>query len=437
MLWATTSQIYLMILGVVATFSLLEISKKVDIWFILSLMTASLASFSFLVGLATWPVGLFQIVISKREKIFRHVILWCMVGMIVFVAYFWGYVKPSYTPPLDYVLAEPSKAFEYFFAFVGSPLGWNYPIISIIIGIVATVVAISVSGYAYRRKILKNNSVWLSFIVFAAACSLITTVGRSGFGVDQATASRYTPITLLGAVGLYFLALSLSEKTSAKRKSFGAHALLCLILIGIVATCAVGYYGGLSLGQRVKFEREMGAYVLLTYKIQSDENIRNYLYPDTRLVREQAEFLEEKGLNVFSKSFVNTSSLIPMNSDTFFALESINGRTLEQDAEFVIDSGQQETITTIGWAVDKQAEDVASAVFVIIDGNITIPVFYGLDRPDVADSYGNANFRFSGYIATFASSILSIGKHTVSLEVVSKDGYHYYYEDQVLSLIVK
>jgi len=430
-----------MIFGVVATFSLLEISKKVDIWFILSLLAASLASFSFLVGLATWPVGLFQIVISKREKIFRHVILWCMVGTFVFVAYFWGYVKPSYHPPIDYVLAEPLKAAGYFFAFVGSPLGWDY-IISITIGMIAMMVAVLVLAYVYRRKILRDNSVWLSLILFAASSSLITTVGRSGFGIEQATASRYTPITLLGAVGLYFLALSLSEKTSAERKSFGTRVLLCLILIGIVATCAVGYYGGWSLGQHVKFEREMGAYVLLTYKIQSDENIRNYLYADTALVREQAEFLERERLNVFSKSVVNVSTLIPMHSHTFFSLESINGKTLEQDTDFVIDSSQQETRTIIGWAVDKQANDVASTVFIIIDGNIThrsicIPVFYGLDRPDVADSYRNANFRFSGYIATFSSSILSIGKHTVSLEVVSKDGYHYYYEDQVLSLIVK
>ncbi len=90
----------------------------------------------------------------------------------------------------------------------------------------------------------------------------------------------------------------------------------------------------------------------------------------------------------------------------------------------------------MGWALDKQSNDVASAVFVTIDGTIDIPAVYSLDRPDVASYFKDSNFRFSGYLATFSSSILSKGEHTISLKIVSKDGVRYFYQEQVLTVEV-
>ena len=176
----------------------------------------------------------------------------------------------------------------------------------------------------------------------------------------------------------------------------------------------------------------------MTYKIQSDENLRNYLHPVPTVVRERAEFLERNKLNVFSEPAINLSTLILSSSKTLFALDTMNGKTVsQQTAPLVINSSQQGTITITGWAVDKQANDVASAVFITIDGRIDIPTLYGLDRQDVANYFKNSNFRFSGYIATFSSSILSEGEHIISLKIVSEDGVHYYHQEQVLYLVVK
>jgi hypothetical protein len=219
-------------------------------------------------------------------------------------------------------------------------------------------------------------------------------------------------------------------------KRLMAYGLLALIVIGIVFAYLLGCYRGWGEGQSMRFSREVGAYVLLTYKMQSDENVRNYLYVDTGLVRNLAEFLEKNSFNVFSKPIVDTSTLILTHSDTLFALETINGESiLGQAANFTIDSGQHETITITGWAVDKQASDAASAVFIIIDDVTRIPVIYGSDRPNVADYLKNPNFRFSGFMATFSSSKLGVAEHSVSLEIVGKSGY-YFYENHVMSLTV-
>jgi hypothetical protein len=232
------------------------------------------------------------------------------------------------------------------------------------------------------------------------------------------------------------LALSTFGKEFGKSRRLIAYGLLALIIFGIVFAYLLGCYRGWGEGQNLKLSRELGAYVLFTYKMQSDENIRSYLYIDTSLVRYHAEFLEKNRFNVFSKQIVNTSTLILTHSDALFALETINGEpTSGQSVNFTIDSGQHETITIMGWALDGQANDVASAVFIVVDDEIRIPVIYGLDRPDVSNYLENSNFRFSGFMATFSSSILGVGEHSVSLEIVSRSGY-YYYQNQLLSLVV-
>ena len=435
-LWAITSQIYLMIFGVVAAFSLLEMSKKVDVWFASSILAASLASFSYLAGLLAWPVGLFQIIISKKEKALSRMAIWCTVSVFVFTSYFWGWVKPSYHPPLNYVLTEPVDATKYFFAFVGSPFFWDSVVTSEIAGLLVTLIAVSVLVYTYRSKVLRNNGVWLSLILFAALSALITTVGRSGFGTVQAEDSRYTPMIALGAIGLYFLALSLFAKPSGRRRA-GAYALFVLVALSIISAYSTGSYTGWFQGQDWKSSREMGAYILLTYKMQSDENIVKYLCWDTRLVRSEAEFLEKNRFSVFSGPVVNESDLIPLYSDTFFALETINGKIASgQNADLSINSSQCQTITITGWAVDKQANDVASGVFITIDDRVSIPAFYGLDRSDVAVYLGNPRFRFSGYIAMFSSSVVSTGKHIMSLKIVGKGGHYCYCENYGLSFTV-
>jgi hypothetical protein len=431
-LWGFTCQIYLMLFGVVATFSLLEMSKKIDFWFVLCFLSAILASFSFSVGLLVWPVGLLQILISGKKKDLWKSLLWSSVGLIVFVSYLYGYAKPSHHPPLNYVLVNPVEAGRYFLTLIGAPFSYESATATAF-GMVIVLIAALVIFQGRSRELLRTNGVWLSSILFAALSSVVTTIGRSGFGVKQALSSRYTPIITLGIIGLYLLAASISRKFPARSKSFGAHGLLVLILVGLITS----YGAGWRVGQNTKNYREMGAYVLMTYKIQSDENIRNYLYPNPAVVRERGRFLEQNKLNVFNKPLINISDLMPLESDTLYLIDTINGKVISQQTMIIVNSSKEETITIQGWAVDKTVNDTASAVFLTIDERINIPTYYGLDRPDVAKAYEEPNFRFSGFMATFSSSILEKGEHTISIKIVAKNGKGYYQPEQTIRFTVK
>jgi len=349
-------------------------------------------------ALSKIKTGLLQILISERKRGLCKPVLWCFAGAIAFASYFGGYVKPGIHPASDYVLTNPLGAGRCFLTLIGAVFCFDL-VMAVAFGLVIVVITVLVLTRGYRERLLKRNGVWLSLILFVAFSSMGTTVGRAGFGVEQALSSRYTPITALGVVGLYLLSLSVSEKLPAKSKSFGVHALLTVTVIGLVASYCVGWQEGQSL----RGSREIGAYVLKTYKIQSDENVRNFLYPvpgTSSRIKEIAQFLEQNRLNVFSEPVIDTSALI------------------------------------LSGSVDKQMNDVASAVFITIDDGIDIPCLYGQDRQDVAKAYGNPKFRFSGFVGTFGSSILSKGKHAISLKIVSKDRIHFYQPEQTFYVLV-
>jgi hypothetical protein len=66
-----------------------------------------------------------------------------------------------------------------------------------------------------------------------------------------------------------------------------------------------------------------------------------------------------------------------------------------------------------------------------------IPAYYGVERIDVSDKLDDSAFRFSGYTATFSSSILEKGKHTITLKIVTHDENSYYSPEQEIEFILQ
>jgi hypothetical protein len=377
------------------------------------------------VGLIVWPVLFLKLLFSKRKIDLQKLIIWSLVGILVNASYFYNYVKPDSHPTLQYVFTNPFETGRYFLTLIGAPLS-HEPIMSATFGLAMVLIGIFVMAYAYKEEFLGKN-IWSSLILFVVLALAATTIGRAPFGVMQAMAPRYTTITALGIIALYLMALHVSEKLPTKSTSFGAYAMLTLIFIGLIVSHGVGWYGG----KYIKNSRDIGAYVLKNHELQSDEMISKYLYPDPSYVRNNVEFLMKNKLNVFNEPIMNTSSLNTIEYDTSFSISSINDEEFMQNfSPIVIDSSEIETINITGWAVDDKASTVASTVFIIIDEELEIPTYYGLDRPYVADNFNNPNFRSSGFTATFASSILDRGTHQFIVKIVTNDERGYYLSPQ-------
>jgi hypothetical protein len=174
-----------------------------------------------------------------------------------------------------------------------------------------------------------------------------------------------------------------------------------------------------------------------TYELQSAENLRETL-PYPWLVRAWAPILEKYNLNVFSKPRLEPEKLALVEGSTLSGIDSVNDRRLAQlDTPIIINAQDEETITISGWAVDQKAGRAAGGVFVNVDGQIDIPTLYGSNRQSVVDIFKNSRYRYSGFWASFATSVLGEGQHTLSLKIVTADKKGYYEADQEIILEVR
>jgi hypothetical protein len=442
-LWGFETGEYIMLFSAVAAIYLIDKSRRIDISFALSIVSAIVASLSFfVVGLLIWPVAFAQVTSSSGSRKRAKQVMICVAGALIFTSYLHGYRTVS----------NPSTAFSapltvviYFFALIGTPFSNTiFPspdtTVAIVFGVAITAFALSLFVLVLRnRPLLRNGaSLWFWVVIFIGLCSLGNALVRSDWTVANAQASRYTPMTILGIAGLYLLALSVWKVSQGKNRRFLVHALLVIIILGFAISSTAVWQGSHSFGD----SREMSAYVLETYHIQSDQNIENYLYPSPSILRERAQFLEVNNWSVFANKVVTPSSLTYIGYDPLSSFDTINGAIVEWTSNgtssipIIIHPGQQETITIEGWAVDSRA-DVASAIWITIDGKIQIPTLYGLDRQDIASNLGNPNLRYSGFIASFSSSVFSLGNHRIYLTIVTNGEQYVYQSTETVDLLVE
>ncbi|MFC1972202.1 hypothetical protein ACFLVE_02200 [Chloroflexota bacterium] len=150
----------------------------------------------------------------------------------------------------------------------------------------------------------------------------------------------------------------------------------------------------------------------------------------------QVEFKELSYAIEFNRPDYQGLSFVEV--ETLSNIETVNGHpAAELGSPVIIDPRSEENVTISGWAVDQNAGQAAAGVLVSIDGNLDIPAVYGLDRKDVADYFQNSHYRFSGFSASIATSLLGEGQYCLSLKVVSADMKSYYESNQEITLEIR
>lgn len=444
LLWGWQIQIFMSTLFFILAIYLLErmfIQKdKKFFTFILAVLSGIVSSFSFANGLLTWPIGLVQILISCRQKnytekrLFRITVwAWGLIGVLVSLLYFTGYTKPGHHPSLFYFLRHPISSFNYLVVSIGSPLAvekYTAAGIGCLLLFLYFYVIIFFVAKKYKNKIAIPYFVTIfSLVLFSIFSAVLFTLGRSGFGVEQALSSRYTTITILGVIGIYFFALNITS-INFKFKNIIFGMLLSSIIIGIISS----YLSGIKAGKETREFRSINRYYLMTYNFQSDENLKR-LYSNLLKVRKGAQILEKYKLNVFANLYPDIQKLCFTDYPALYYIDSINNHSGSNF--FSIDSIQEPTITISGWAVDEQAKRQAGGVFITIDDKLDIPAIYGLDRKDVAVHFKNKHYRFSGFQASFMTAVLEKGRHSISLKILTADKKGYYIANPGIVLEIK
>jgi hypothetical protein len=216
-------------------------------WFILFSVAFlyCLSRFKFFGLSALFPVALFSsgggVVLYLLGNLFlaarkRWKLAWTFFGLstICIFVYFHNYIKPRGHPKLSEAVLHPFRTITYVFVYLGN-IWWPTKLGNL------TVIALSsATGFAIcvlsiyiivRRRSDDFLRLTLGFVMLIAITSAST---RSGFGISQALASRYSMYPLLALTCIYVYA-STSERLAAHTTVWVA-----------IALCAVVYWGTTS-----------------------------------------------------------------------------------------------------------------------------------------------------------------------------------------------
>jgi len=190
-----------------------------------AIVSAVLSVFTFANGLAVFPVGLILLVAQRRG---RDAAIWAVCGAVIIAFYFHGFVKPGHHPPIvATVLSNPYNFLLYFFSYVGSSVFFA-PALG---GLVLSGVFIYLLAKGHYRK----NPALMLILFFLFVTAFLTSLARSGFGVEQALSSRYKTGT---ALILALSAIALMEQAGERARRFIVPA----FLVAAVLFNAASYY---------------------------------------------------------------------------------------------------------------------------------------------------------------------------------------------------
>lgn len=157
--------------------------------------------------------------------------------------------------------------------------------------------------------------------------------------------------------------------------------------------------------------------------------LSSMLLPDARIIT----FWERR-----SPINIDFTKLKPIDKTTLYSIDMINNsNSEEQKYQIKLNSKNNDFCNIEGWAVDSNAGLPAGGVFFNIDGKVNIPALYGIERQDVADSYKNKNYKYSGFSGNLAIYSLSKGEHVLLVKVITHDKKHYYQLDRKIIIIIK
>jgi hypothetical protein len=430
----------------ILAFYLLAVRSRTTLCFILALVSGAIASFSLLTGLLVWPVGLLELFYLRRLEAgqrwwWYRFAVWSMVGAAVFVAYFHGFVRAAYVPYPLFFLHQPVQAFGYFLAAVGAPLASTL-ITAMMIGGLLCALLIFALLWQVRGRAARSLDMSLAVATFGVAAAGVLTVGRSGYGLDEALSSRFTLPGLIGIGGLYLwivMHLGWERRTGAVVSAL----MLAVLIVGTVTS----YRTGLSMGQVFLTARRVQAGFLRGYTTVPDAGLVGVSAGSpARFLLPQLVYMSTERLNIFygsqGGSFAKPTALpagLPnAGPSAGLGINEVNGVLLPPSGlTIVVGAATDDVLLVTGWAVDSASGRPAGGVFVDIDNGAQIPAAYGFNRPDVAGFFNNDSYAQTGFRAAFLAREFGPGRHTLSFRILSEDRSRYYQPDYRLILEVR
>ena len=314
--WAGASTVYMP----VCFFGLLSMYFLAMPWraaFLLAIITALLATFSFGNGMFCFPAGFLMLLICKKYK---NSIIWLSFGCLAIALYFVSYKTDRSAYALGFAshFRYPAYILYNFLAFGAGILDYTENVFSplqlenlptMLLGILLTAIVLSGIGFLLRRRAKDGKETvdnglkmaWLGMVLFIGITSLAMAYSRTTAEQINTLTSRYKIYSMVTFILAYLWCLIYYKKKFMIGYLFGGFS-LCLLLLNYFT-----YY-----------------HKLTNYKSTLLAGVYNYNNNHKWVIYQNTSYFERVGL-VLSDSIRRNPNPVYTFPDVF---EELNYRTL-------------------------------------------------------------------------------------------------------------
>ena len=371
--------------------------SKQNIWVIGSIIFGILGCISYSTPLALWPILCAAAVVLRFPR--RITYLYFAASIAVIGIYVLTYKTPSHHPSLTKI--NPLKTLEYIPTYLGGIFSENV-IVASIIGIVGLIAVTGfVSYWLFVKKVDRPEWLpWLSIQIYTLQTALMAAVSRSGFGLEQATASRYATLPALFWMSTIILTVLWVRQLQPTPRIQGRWLtpLFAVTTVAIILMYGVGGETAIAIARRATYQP------LVALSLQL--GITDITLIKDRVGNRPAAFI---GLI----DALKTNNLVPFNRDIkkhnfCAALDTkIDPNLLSAPKDGV--PGYFDTVTklapaasrVIGWVGDP--ENNVKCIAILNQENLVRGfAMSGFPRPDLVNLFGPAyaSAAWRGYIQT-------------------------------------
>lgn len=298
-LWGWQVQWFMNVLGALTALAVLELwpaRRRAGAAVAVAIVAAFIGQYSLANGVFIWVVALPILAVEARYR--RWLPVWILAGGVSTLAYLVGYHKPEHHPPTSEFFRHPLDSSRYVALYLGRPLSESQDT-AIALGYILTAIFLAlcvnfaVRGLGSVRRVL----VWFGVGMYAVFSAITTAIGRAGFGVEQAGASRYTTVALLLTLAVMAMAAcALADATSglrARPAAIGALLATPWLLVGAVQV--LNHPDNLDRMESTKANGLAGLRCLERATSADEKCLTGLYFPGGRYIYDDVEYLRRIG----------------------------------------------------------------------------------------------------------------------------------------------
>lgn len=366
------------------------------------------ASFSSAHGLLSWLAVLpsvFMIEGNVKDKKIR-LLMWIGLFAACVAIYYIGYEKSDNHPSFLFFLKNPLKIFVYFFTIIGFPLSRNiFPPIIAGLTLFFTFLFFNFLCFTNHKSEFTVRSVpWLSLGWFAILFALITTIGRTDFGIEQVTSSKYITVSVLlfiSCVQLCGLWILYKYKHINGKTIFFGSALCLGFLLELFLSSSTAT---IVEAQNTYIQRKTGENCLeiISFIDNSPNNCLSVIYPDLSFIRRESKVLQKIGFRTSPQNIAFVKK--PDKVHGYIDLPKITEKPLYHN--------RSDILKMLGWAIIPESPTKPTMVLFSYGDSRSFfaTTLINVDRPDVAKSLNSSLYNTSGWEANLSLASIPSGE---------------------------